>query len=351
VADARAWLLWALTILLAASYNRNPLYSFLLLLVTLWGHAACVVAEGERGAVGDADPEALAPLAPLRFALVAVPLAALFNVLASHVGATVLFRLPDWLPLIGGAVTLEALVFGAINGLNLTVIFVGFMTFNRALTVRDLLQLTPRAFHESGVVLSIALTFAPQTLQSLRRIREAQAVRGHRVRGVRDWAPILTPLLVSALERALALAESMVARGYASVATEANLRTQILLVFGLVTLLGGWLLFLFAPAARVMAVGGLVLGAGLLSGAMWIAGRGVRHTVYRPRRWRWRDTLMVAGCLPMLALLLTRRSLVTYTPYPALTWPAFAPLVGVSVLGLLMPALLLTWSMSNREQR
>ena len=35
------------------------------------------------------------------------------------------------------------------------------------------------------------------------RIREAQAVRGHRVQGIRDWLPIVVPLLVSGLERAM----------------------------------------------------------------------------------------------------------------------------------------------------
>jgi energy-coupling factor transport system permease protein len=330
MADARAWLLWALTVLLAASYNRNPLYSVLLLLVVMWAHAGCVPAEEQDAA----------PLTPLRFALIAVPLAALFNALSSSIGTTVLFDLPVGLPLVGGAVTLEALVFGAINGLNLTVIFVGFTTFNRALTTRALLRLTPRAFHESGVVLSIALTFVPQTLKNLARIREAQAVRGHRVQGIRDWIPILTPLLVSALERALALAESMVARGYAAVARTIHLRIRLLLALGLLTVLGGWLAYLFAPVAQAAALVVSALGVALLGGALWLAGRAVRHTVYRPRRWRARDTLIVVGCLPLLFLLFTRRAVVTYSPYPTLTLPPFNAVIGLSILGLLVPAFL-----------
>jgi energy-coupling factor transport system permease protein len=329
MADARAWLAWALTVLLAASYSRNPLYGVLLLLVTVWVHAACRTKKAPA-----------TPLAPLRFALVSVPLAALFNALASHVGTTILFALPDWLPLMGGAVTLEALVFGAINGLNLAVIFSGFAAFNRALSTRQLLQLTPRAFHESGVVLSIALTFVPQTLQSLRRIREAQAVRGHRMRGVRDWIPIFTPLLVSALERALALAESMVARGYATVATQSPLRTQLSLALGLLTLLGGWLAYVFAPVARSLAIAALALGVALLGIALWLTGRSVQHTRYRPQRWRVRDTLMVVGCLPLLILSLIQGGAITYSPYPTISWPTFDIIIGLSILGLLVPAFL-----------
>jgi energy-coupling factor transport system permease protein len=328
VLDARAWLTWALTVLLAASYNRNPLYSVLLLLVTVWVVAACAIEK-------DAPPT----LAPLRFAGVAVPMTALFNVLATNLGTTVLFHLPTWLPLVGGAVTLEALAFGIINGLNLTVIFSGFTAFNGGLATRELLQLAPRAFHESGVVVSIALNFVPQTLQSLQRIREAQAVRGHRIRGIRDWIPILTPLLVSALERAMTLAESMVARGYAAASRTPHLRIQVLLALGLLTSLGGWLTYLFAPTARTLATATLLLGIALLSGALWLAGRAVQHTTYRPRHWCWRDTLTVVGCLPLLTLLLTRQAAFTYTPYPTLTWPPFAPWIGVSVLGLLAPIL------------
>jgi energy-coupling factor transport system permease protein len=319
---------WALTVLLVASYNRNPLYGVLLLLVTLWVHAAYAEVE-EGGTVS---------LAPLRFALFAVPLAATFNALSSHVGTTVLLELPSWLPLIGGAVTVEAIAFGAVNGLNLTVIFVGFTAFNHALTVRQLISLTPRAFHESGVVLSVALTFVPQTMRSLGRIREAQAVRGHRLRGLRDWLPILTPLLVGALERALSLAESMAARGYATDTAAARPRTRLLLALGLLVLLGGWLAYLFVPALRGLGVAALLLGLLLIITALWLAGRATRATLYRPRRWRVADTLGVVGCLPVLVVLLTTRAGVYYTPYPTLTWPPFDPLIGVSLLGLLAPA-------------
>jgi len=157
--DARAWLLWALTVLVTASSTRNPLYVVLLLLITMVAGVACAPTLDRRGA-----------LLPLRFAAVAIPMAALFNGLTAHLGDTVLFRLPDGLPLLGGPVTLEALVFGAMNGLTLTAIFGGFTVFNRVTPARDLVRLTPRAFHEAGVVLSIALTFIPQTTRSLARI-------------------------------------------------------------------------------------------------------------------------------------------------------------------------------------
>jgi energy-coupling factor transport system permease protein len=203
--------------------------------------------------------------------------------------------------------------------------------------------LTPRAFHEAGVVISIALTFVPQTIRSLNRIRQAQAVRGYRLRGLRDWPPIVVPLLISGLERSMGLAEAMVARGYGAVSDQAQpLRTSAGLVLGLLTLLGGWLIFLFWPAWREAGIGLMIGGGALIVGVVWLAGRSVRHTVYRPRRWTARDTLAVAGCgLALAAVLLPSplgRDTLYYSPYPRLTLPVFNPLVGLGLLGLLMPA-------------
>lgn len=332
--DARVWLAWALTMLVAASSTRNPLYATLLLLIALVVRNTC------------APRNSRASFSLLRFALVAIPLAALFNSLMARLGDTVLISMPAWLPLLGGPITLEAIVFGAINGLILTIILSSFATFNQVTPVRDLVRLTPRAFHEAGVVISIALTFIPQTIHSLERIRQAQAVRGHRMRGWRDWLPIVMPLLVSGLERSMGLAEAMVARGYGAISEKALLlRTQALLALGTLALLGGWLAWLFLPLWRSIAAGVMVGGAGLIFGAVWQAGRAVTHTVYRARHWTALDTLVVLGCGLTLVVLLLPLPLVDqntlyYSPYPSLNWPSFDVLIGLGLLGLLAPAII-----------
>jgi energy-coupling factor transport system permease protein len=331
--DARAWLLWALTVLVTASSARNPLYVVIVLLVAAVGELAC--APRQRGGLPSS----------LGFGAVALPLAALFNGLTVHFGETVLFPLPVWLPMLGGPVTLEAFAYGAINGLTLTAIYSGFATFNRVTPARDLVRLTPRAFHEAGVVLSIALTFIPQMTRSLNRIREAQAVRGHRVRGLRDWLPIFVPLLISGLERALGVAEAMVARGYGAIADRAHsLRTQVLLALGLLTVLLGWVAYLFLSQLRVAAAGGMIAGAGLIIVLLWQTGRSVAHTTYRVRRWTARDWLVVLGCAVTLAVLwmplpFVDRETLYYSPYPRLAIPPFDPVAGLGLLGLLVPAL------------
>lgn len=331
--DAHVWFLWVVTALIAASLARNPLYTALVLLTTTIVSAANAPSQTNR-----------AILSPLRFALIVIPLSALFNGLTIHFGQHVLLRLPAWIPLLGGPVTAEGLVFGASNGLALTAIFASFAVFNRVTPVRDLVRLTPRAFHEVGVVISIALTFIPQTMRSLERIRQAQAVRGHRMRGLRDWLPIVMPLLVSGLERSMGLAEAMVARGYGAVYEKALLlRTQALLALGTFALLGGWLSWLFVLLQRGTAMVVMVVGAGLVLGAVWQAGRVVTHTVYQTRKWTALDTLVVLGCVLTLAVLLLPlpldRNTLYYSPYPSLGWPSFDVFIGLGLLGLLAPAM------------
>jgi energy-coupling factor transport system permease protein len=233
-----------------------------------------------------------------------------------------------------------------VNGLVLTTIYGGFAIFNRVTPMRDLVRLVPRAFHEAGVVLSIALTFIPQTTRSLARIREAQAVRGHRVRGLRDWLPILVPLLVSGLERSMGLAEAMVARGYGAVSDRAqSLRAQGVLALGLFLFLSGWLAWLFLPSWRAAGLGAMALGVILIGAVLWLAGREVTHTTYRPQRWTARDVSAVIGCGLTLAVMLLSlpgvdRTSLYYAPYPRVALPPFDPYIGLGLLGLLLPAAL-----------
>lgn len=341
--DARTWLLWACTVLVIASAARNPLYA----LVVLGSTQVVYLMYAPLGA-------SQRPAASARWILSVLILTALFNVLSVHLGDTVLFHLPHWLPWIGGAITAEALVFGLLNGLVLSAILSAFMVFNQVVPVRDLVRVTPRAFHEVGVVLSIALTFIPQTLSSLQRIREAQAVRGHRSRSLRDWLPIVVPLFISGLERSMTLAEAMVARGYGAVSDRPHSwRLQLLVVLGLFLLVIGWGLWLFVPASKALpvpwrtlllslALVGMIGGAACICGALWLAGRRVQYTAYRPRRWNYADLWVAGGCaltwvVTFLPLPGVNRTSLAYNPYPRLSWPVFDPFIGVGLLGLLMP--------------
>lgn len=332
-----AWLAWLSAVVVIVSATRNPFYLGLALAWVLAVRAALLQVT---------PPEmrpAVLPLSPLRFGLVVIPLAAAFNALFVRAGATVLFTLPPRWPLIGGPVTAEALAYGALNGLLLTVLFAAFNVLNLAVPVRALLQLVPRAYYPLAVTTAIAVTFVPSTVRQAGQIREAQAIRGAALRGLRSWLPLLLPLLSSGLERALQLAEAMTARGYAGgEAARGEWRTQALVLAGMAAVLTGWIVPLAwdgAWAGAALVAGGLLL----VGAALWLAGRRHPHTIYRPAPWQGRDWLVAAAAvIPALACLLSipglDRSSLYYYPYPALSMPGFSAALGVAMWGLLAPA-------------
>ena len=326
-----SWTAWSLTVLAALTLSRNPFYIGLVLLDVLAVNAVLRLTRREA-----------APPFPLwKMGLLLTGSAALFNALTAHFGATVLTRLPESIPLLGGPVTLEALVFGTLNGLTLTGIFAAFQAFSLAVPVSGMLRLVPRGFQSLGVIVSIAVTFVPVTLRQWQAIREAQALRGHRGGGLRDLPPLFTPLLVSSLERSLQLSEAMTARGFSAPAAEVGERARGGMLLALGALLGGWALA--ALWGRSATGWGLMLTGGLLlSVLVFRRERGARHTAYRPARWSRGDKLTLLACALFLALwLLPPAQGLAYTPYPALSLPPFAARHGLATLALLTPALVL----------
>lgn len=326
--DARAWLVWLTAVVVIIMTTRNPLYLILLLVVTQ--------------AVSTNFPPPAFQLPLGRFALVILSFSAIFNALSIHVGQTVLFRLPVNWPLIGGNVTLEAAVFGLINGLLLLTLLALFLTFNQVVAAGDLIRLTPRALYDLGLVMLIAITYVPETIQQLQRIRDAQAIRGHQLQGWRDWRPVAIPLLVGGLERAMNLAEAMVARGYGATRNEGQpLWVRLGLAFGLAAGLAGWLLtFWLAWLGWSL----LLLGLAIMGLVLWQQGQRVQVTRYRPNRWSARETLVViTAVLPLLLIFIPSpfvpADALFYTTYPSLTLPPFNPWVGLSLALYALPAL------------
>lgn len=335
-----AWVAWLLATVTALLSTNNPLYLAVILLCI-----AAVLRAGRAQAFAPA-----LPLSPWRFGLIVVTLSAAFNGLMAHFGQTVLFTLPAALPLLGGPVTLEAIVYGAINGLVLTGIFAAFLVLYQAVPTYALVRMIPRAFYPVGVVLSVAIAYVPTTLAQFGQIREVQRVRGHAVRGARDWLPLAMPLLVSGLERAMQLAEAMTARGFGSDgATEgaapsrAQKSARLLLAAGLAALLAGVVARLLGAAGKsdgLIAAGGLCVAA-----ALWLLGRRIRRTVYRPQPWTAASGLLVAGALLTAAVFLLPlpgldRASLNWTPYPVLKPPVVDwMIVAGATLGLLTPVL------------
>ena len=337
---ALAWLAWLASILVVLTITRNPLYLGIVL-----GWIALVTVAVRRTTDSETSAQAV-NISPVRFGLFVIAVSAAFNGLTVHFGSTMLFTIPEPIPLIGGPVTLEAIVYGALNGVVIAGLFAAFLVMNRALSVRELVQLIPRAYYPVAVVVSIAITFVPTTLRQFRQIREAQAVRGHRMRGLRSWLPLFIPLLTGGLERALQLSEAMMARGFASADSETHdTSSRVAIIAGLIFFVAGWLLRLVWHQ-QWLGLALLMLGMTLVLGSIWTVGRRHPHTVYRPQPWTIRDRAIVAGAAITAAAFLIPwpgldRSSIFYYPYPRLTIPSFSLILGMATWGLVAPALVI----------
>jgi energy-coupling factor transport system permease protein len=327
--DARGWLVWLLAAAVLTMSTRNPFYLLVLLLAARLVDIVC----------GRSETGFNLPLA--RIGLILLLFATVFNALIVHIGETVLFRLPGNWPWLGGPVTLEAAVYGAGNGLMLLTLLIIFAAFNNIVSTSEMIRLAPRALRDLAVVVLIAITYVPETMTQLNRIREAQAIRGHRVKGIRDWQPVLIPLLIGGLERAMGVAEAMVARGYGSTTdTKQPYSVQLLLLAGLLAGFAGWVLSFWIgwPGWLLMGLGVLLIGF-----LLWQLGRQTPFTRYRQAPmtgWNWglMGTAVLAIMLLIIPLPFIDKATLVYTPYPKLTLPGFDVWIGLNLLWLIFPA-------------
>jgi len=329
------WVTWTTITAAAATLTRNPLYLSILLGVVAIQYAWA----------SQRHPEGRGWRTLLRIVLFLALLVIPFNALNVHIGRHVLFRLPSNWPLIGGNITLEAVVWGASTALGLLVLITLFATLNLQIDQAQLLRLTPAFIYEAGLVVSIALAFIPQMMVSAREIRQAQLIRGHRMRRLRDMLPLIMALLTTGLERSFQLAESMESRGFGNVRALPQARDityKALTLLGLGGVLGGLFTLTYLPSWQWAAWTGLIASAGTLIALFWAQGRRVLRTYYRRDRWTWRDSVATAAGICVLAVLIVARirdaASLQYYPYTKLL-PPFQPWLGAALLLLVTPLL------------
>jgi len=319
-----AWLAWAASAAVAALLIRNPFYLGIVAL-----SAGLVYATVGENAPLKAGWGGLLKLG-LFIWTVTIPM----NALMAHTGNIVLFTLPQSWPIIGGNITLEAVVFGAASGLSLWTLLLIFAAFNLAVDASQLLRVTPSFLYQAGVVTSIALTFVPQMLISAREIREAQRLRGHRFRGLRDLLPLFVPLLTTSLERAIQLAESIESRGFGGQLVQLDdrgmSRLRWYMVAGLAILLWGTFSRVYWSQRPQLGTLLIVLAIALLVDTFREMGRHVRRGRYSRGRWEAFDalTLAVSGAvlLGCVSLRLIDKGALNYYPYPP--FPLLPPFDG-----------------------
>lgn len=215
--------------------------------------------------------------------------------------------LPDWVRGIKllGPVTRESLLAGLYDGLRLGVLVLCVGAANSLANPKRMLRSMPPALYEVGTALVVSVSVLPQLADSVTRVRAARKLRAVRTGRLGWLRGLVVPVLEDALERSIALAAGMDARGYGRDGnlTKGRRRTTgTLMVLGLIGICIGiyGLLDQTAPRwlAGPMAFGGVLVAAlGLVS-----AGDRVRRTRHRPDRWRTEE-MCVAACGIAVAVL------------------------------------------------
>ena len=330
------WAVWTIVVAAVTMLTHNPLYLLLLLGVVAIHYPP---ASGRR-------PEARGWGALLRIAVSLALLVIPFNALNAHAGRHVLFRLPTNWPLIGGNITLEGVLWGTTTALSLVTLLVLFATFNLRVTQAQILHLTPAFVYEMGLIVSIALAFVPQMIRSAQEIRDAQRIRGHRMRQLRDLRPFVMALLTTGLERSVQLAESMEARGFGNARDLPRVRDvvyKVLTLLALAGILSGFFLLTYFQTLSLWGWIGGLLSVALLIALFWAQGQRVLRTHYRRERMAWPDGAVLLPTLLTLAFLIWARigdpAALTYYPYVDLL-PRFEVGIGAAMLALAWPAIL-----------
>jgi energy-coupling factor transport system permease protein len=184
---------------------------------------------------------------------------------------------------VGGTIEGDIVLYAAAQAFAVVGILGAFGVFNAVASHHELVQAAPRAFHEPGLILTVALAFVPSTMRAVTDVREADRARtGGRVvrrgRLVRSTVPILE----SGLERAVALAESMDARGFARQPRGRGDRASGWLGLVAMLALGGAFIALIGRATEAALVAGIV-GVVALLVAIVLASRSTGTSRYRPR--------------------------------------------------------------------
>ena len=326
-----SWLSWLIAGLIIVSTTRNPLYLLLLILVLFIIQSIL------------AKKESHLPISTIKFSISVLFLSSVLNAFISRFGETILFKIPGHIPLISGSVTLEAILFGAINGLVLIAMFTLFTIINAVIPVQDMVRLIPHALHPIAVVTTIALTFIPAMQQQFRTIQDAQAMRGQRLHKLSDWLPLFIPLLIGSLERAMQIAEAMTARGYSVQPIKKQFPMQkFILPALLLFIISGWLVILILNKS---VLGWLLIGSGiaLLFSLFFTSGRRFPKTRFHEETWKIPSIFFLFTCLGITIFFLIPfpgKETLAYNPYPLITTPTISISVLLAILLLLIPTLL-----------
>lgn len=329
--NAAAWIAWFAGVAIIPLVTRNPLYLTLALVVVV----AVYLSLPRRG--GSARAWRLFVVVGSSLALLSVA----FNVLTVHAGDRPFARLPDSLPIVGGPLTYNALVYGLLSAAAIATLLIAAAAFNTAVRQGDMIRLLPGSFASLGVAGSIAVTTIPQTISAARDIFDAQRARGQQFRGVRDMRHILVPLLATSMERALTLSEALESRGFGSSARQPQRVPARRRSLGAALPAIALLTSLFLLGSGQLAAGLALLLAAAATAIAFVPRRATR-TRYQPLIWNPASLVVsFAGAFSAMTALVVaplRGAARAYDTFPRLDAPPFDPILGLAILALLAPA-------------
>jgi energy-coupling factor transport system permease protein len=337
-----AWWLWALGLATTASRTTNPLLLGLIIAV------ACLVVAARR-------PDAVWALGfrfYLYLGLVIVVMRVLFRVLfGGGLGPHILVDLPqvplpDWAAGITvlGPVSAESVLSGLYDGLRLATMLICLGAANSLANPKRLLKSVPSALYELGTAVVVALSVAPQLIESVLRVRRARRLRAGPQKGAGALHGIVIPVLEDALDRSRGLAAAMDSRGYGSTNGQPRRSRRVtgaLVLGGVLGICVGVYGLLDASTPRYL--GAPVLGAGLLAAAVGlrVSGQRTRRTRYRPDRWRGAEWLVAGSGVAACAIGFLAGSVDAINLVPSLyplSWPAIPVWSSLGVLLAVLPA-------------
>lgn len=337
-----AWWIWAISLAIVATRTTNPLLLVLII---------CCVGFVVANRRGDAFwSRAFRYYLLLGVFVIAVRIfcRSLFGGDVVTKGATVLFSTPH-IPLpvhagvqLGGAVTLNATLTALYGGLSLATLLCCIGAANALSNPKRALALLPGAFYELGVAVVVAISVAPQLIESISRVRKARTLRGGKRKGHRGVSRVVIPVVADAFDRSLHLAAAMDARGYGRKGTttpKMRRLISVLLIGGLCALCVGLYGVVDESVPRALGVGGFACGVSVSLVAIYLAGKGVKRSRYRPDRFGAAEWMVVAtGLIPAVEAF-GRFGIKTSTLHPAtmpLSLPTFAlPFVAATLCALL----------------
>jgi energy-coupling factor transport system permease protein len=195
--------LWALALMAAVLLLYHP--------VALATLALAVLAAGWGAGVGRELVRAM------RMAMIWVVPIVLINVIVSRDGLTVFARLGDLGPFGQGNLTVEALVYGAVIGLKVSVLVLITTLASLCIDPDALLRICRRLSFRSALTASLAVRMLPVLAADSQRIAEAQRTRpGPTANGARGRVALIGAMLTGSLDRAMDVAATLELRGFAA---------------------------------------------------------------------------------------------------------------------------------------